>query len=645
MKKTYWWKSIIVCSIFLSLVTPVFVLAKSYTYESIDVAIDIRKDTTIFVRETQTFQFSGEFHKGYRQVFLKDIDTIRDIAVYTKEGQVLIYDTALSQEYMPHLEGKYSYKKSGNFIEIWWFYDAKDETRTWTIEYTVVGGISFLEDKDELYWNILTDYDVPIASSSVLISLPEESEINTLHIKEYLQGGTSSSSEIYDGKTAFANATQLDPGADFTVAFGFPRGIIERESYWKDFFALYFGYILGALIWLFTILFCLVYWYMSEKYNKGRGTIIAEYEPPHKLPPAIGEVMVKEKISPKTWASTIVDLAVRGHIKIEEEPVQAWMKYLIFLPGIIGAFFVGQIIFVMMPTEDAFLKILALCVFVGIGVISFTKDKNKGRFERKDYKLFLIENTTKDSLRPFEKEFLSILFSTRDGVFSTRDIKKESDSKKQEMYKKFQELRKSFFDEVAQLGFHNHSLKKESYGKITLILFLFFLFFLSFFMSFSGSWYFLIGSILGSCALISYFVWFEVKLTPEGNEEKEKWLGFKEFLYRTERYRVQNLTPDMFYQFLPYAMIFGIEKQWAKRFEGIVVSNPDWHTSPSISHSGSSSFVSTGTASAFSAGAFSASLSSSFSSAFASSSGSSGGASGGGGSAGGGGGGGGGGAS
>ncbi|NCU42361.1 MAG: DUF2207 domain-containing protein, partial [Candidatus Moranbacteria bacterium] len=365
-----------------------------------------------------------------------------------------------------------------------------------------------------------------------------------------------------------------------------------------------------------------------------------EYEPPHHLPPAIGGVIVKEKISPKTWVSTIVDLAVRGYIKIEEDPVQAWMKYLIFLPGIIGAFFVGQIIFVMMPTEDAFLKILALCVFVGIGVISFAKDKNKGRFERKDYKLFLIEKTTKDDLRPFEKEFLSVLFSGRAGVFSTREAKKESALKRQEMYKKLQDLQKNFFDEVAQLGFHNHSLKKESYATVALVVFFLVLFFFSFFMSFLGSWYFLIASILGSFALIAYFIWFEVKLTPEGNEEREKWLGFKEFLYRTERYRVQNLTPDMFYQFLPYAMIFGIEKQWAKHFESIVVSNPDWHVSPSISHSRSSSFVSSG-----SAGAFSASLSSSFSSVFASSSGSSGGASGGGGSAGGGGGGGGGGAS
>ncbi|QQS61153.1 MAG: DUF2207 domain-containing protein [Candidatus Moraniibacteriota bacterium] len=644
MKKIHWWR-ILCVSVFFFFGMPLLVWAKSYTYESIDVDIDINKDATILVREKQVFQFSGEFHKGYREIILNGTDAIRDIAVYDERGVNLSYQKNLSQEYIPGLEGNYNYQKSGGFMKIWWFFDAQDETKTFTLEYTVVGALSFFDDKDELYWNILTDYDVAIASSTVQISLPEESEMNTLKIKEYLQGDESSFSEILNEKTALASATQLQSGADFTVAFGFPRGIIDRGAYWESLFSLYWGYILGVLIWLITLIFCLGYWYMSEKYNKGRGTIIAEYEPPHHLPPAIGEVIMKEKISSKTWASTIIDLAVRGHVKIEEEPVQAWMKYLIFLPGIIGAFFVGQIIFVMMPTEDVFLKILALCVFIGIGVISFTKDKNKGRFEKKEYKLFLIKDNAKDILRPFEKEFLSVLFSGRAGVFSTREIKKEDELKRQMMYRKFQALQKSFFDEVAQLGFHNHSLKKESYGKTGLIFFFFGLFFLSSFIGFWGSWHFLIATLLGASALISYFIWFEVKLTPEGNEEKEKWLGFKEFLYKTERYRVQELTPDMFYTLLPYAMIFGIERQWAKRFEGIVVNNPDWHTSPTMSTSGSSSFVSSGSVGAFSAGAFSASLSSSFSSAFASSSGSSGGASGGGGSAGGGGGGGGGGAS
>jgi uncharacterized membrane protein len=104
---------------------------------------------------------------------------------------------------------------------------------------------------------------------------------------------------------------------------------------------------------------------------------------------------------------------------------------------------------------------------------------------------------------------------------------------------------------------------------------------------------------------------------------------------------MQNLTPDMFEKYLPYAMIFGIEKKWARAFDAMNLSQPQWYGGVAGSHS---SFFSSGGPSGFSASAFSSSLSSSFSSAF-SSSGAGGGASGGGGGAGGGGGGGGGGAS
>ena len=36
-------------------------------------------------------------------------------------------------------------------------------------------------------------------------------------------------------------------------------------------------------------------------------------------------------------------------------------------------------------------------------------------------------------------------------------------------------------------------------------------------------------------------------------------------------------TPDMFERFLPFAMAFGVERNWAKAFEGIYTSQPDWY--------------------------------------------------------------------
>ena len=67
-------------------------------------------------------------------------------------------------------------------------------------------------------------------------------------------------------------------------------------------------------------------------------------------------------------------------------------------------------------------------------------------------------------------------------------------------------------------------------------------------------------------ACIATLGWFNPRLNQKGALLKEEWLGFKMYLETAERYRMQNLTPDMFEKYLPYAMIFGIEKKWAKAF-------------------------------------------------------------------------------
>jgi uncharacterized membrane protein len=111
------------------------------------------------------------------------------------------------------------------------------------------------------------------------------------------------------------------------------------------------------------------------------------------------------------------------------------------------------------------------------------------------------------------------------------------------------------------------------------------------------------------------------------------------YLETAEKYHMQNLTPDIFEKYLPYAIMFGVEKKWAKAFEtlNIKVDQPGWYTPTVGSNFASSSGM------GFSPSGFSSAFSASFVSSFASSGG--GGASGGGGGAGGGGGGGGGGAS
>jgi len=119
--------------------------------------------------------------------------------------------------------------------------------------------------------------------------------------------------------------------------------------------------------------------------------------------------------------------------------------------------------------------------------------------------------------------------------------------------------------------------------------------------------------------------------TIRGYEAFDHLKGFKLFLEMTEkdRYAFHNApkkSPEQFMEYLPYAIAFGVEKQWAIAFEGITIPNPGWYDG--------------GSAGSFSAANLTTSLGG-FSTAFAASSGasaSSGGGSSGGGSGGGGGG-------
>lgn len=84
-----------------------------------------------------------------------------------------------------------------------------------------------------------------------------------------------------------------------------------------------------------------------------------------------------------------------------------------------------------------------------------------------------------------------------------------------------------------------------------------------------------------SAVLFLIFARLMPKKTPEGALLKEKLEGFKMFLTVTEKDRVQfNFSPaknpEKFAEYLPWAIIFGVEKEWATVFAGIDLPQPEW---------------------------------------------------------------------
>src|SRR5439155_5757914 len=75
--------------------------------------------------------------------------------------------------------------------------------------------------------------------------------------------------------------------------------------------------------------------------------------------------------------------------------------------------------------------------------------------------------------------------------------------------------------------------------------------------------------------------------TEAGTRALEQVLGFEEFMRRVEAEHLKRVIighPELFDKYLPYAMAFGVEKTWARAFEGIYKQPPTWYVGPNITH-------------------------------------------------------------
>ncbi len=536
------------------LLVPFFSFAQAsreYHYLDINTSVDVRKDTTIKVQEEQLYTYTGTYHQGWRSIPHKDLGAITDVEVQDGETHASLQysDSRLDKE-DPASWGKYTVFKDNGATNIEWYYNVTDTTHKWVIEYVVHGALGFYNDHDELYWNLFTDYSVSVDHVEASITLP--GEVTTPSASFYTTGNHTYQSSVPTATSStftFAAST-IAPNESVTFAVGWQRGLVDRGAFWRDWFWSNVWGLLAAALILCGIIFVVAVrvrlWWLRP-----RRSIMPEYEPPEGQTPAVGQLVVKRGLNTATWPATLVNLAVRGYLKITKERREE-----------------NEILWKSHP---------------------------------EGYLLELRRSADDAGLRDYEKELLKIFFTDVGSTFSTIDFKKEmqgSFKKQRGFQKKMEALKKTLYREA--------------------------------------------GEETGAFAVpLSSFSLFRERMSKEGFRLQDAWLGFKMYLYTAERFRVQNLTPELFEKFLPYAMIFGIEKQWAKNFDSLNMREPTWYgTQGYIPVAGISPGIS---GESFSASAFSASFSSSFSSAFASSAG--GGASGGGGSAGGGGGGGGGGAS
>ncbi|KKP42635.1 MAG: hypothetical protein UR32_C0009G0019 [candidate division WS6 bacterium GW2011_GWE2_33_157] len=91
----------------------------------------------------------------------------------------------------------------------------------------------------------------------------------------------------------------------------------------------------------------------------------------------------------------------------------------------------------------------------------------------------------------------------------------------------------------------------------------------------------MIGFIISGILLFIFSLGVDIR-TEYGNKRYHHLLDLKMYINTAEKHRIEfhndpKKYNEVFEKLLPYAMIFGLEKKWAKEFEDIYTQTPEWY--------------------------------------------------------------------
>ena len=390
----------------------------------------------------------------------------------------------------------------------------------YSITYQVKGVIEKLQDRDELYWQITgNEWEVPIEQASATIILPENLQ-DKVGDKLYCYTGVSSST-AQDCTITWTNTRTIEITANQSLAAG--EGIN---------FAI--GFPLGTLT-------PPTWWEQNEEviYQSIAGGIL--------IIGSIGLYLIWN-----TWAR---DPKIRKPIVRQYDAPKGMSP-----AGIIH----------LKNTYATPVEISATIISLAQqGILSITELEAKNWLHNAVFQFDLKDMPTGKILKPFEQELVDILFKDYRKIVTTKDLEKE------QVGNEFNKIYKSIYrDEVKQYYVTNPIVLRSILGFIGVDLvtagFVF--------NAFVSPWIGVACIILGiASGLIAYYA---PKRTEEGTRVLEHILGLEEYIKVAEKDRLQFQEKEyIFFEILPYAIALGLATVWAKAFEGLITTNPDWYTS------------------------------------------------------------------
>lgn len=587
---------LLIGALFLALARPAGAQGGDSTIviEHYDALLRVEPEGVVDVTETIRFRFNGKWNGILRDLSLRhntaegkrrklDLDVV---SVTDEQGRALRMEPEEPDGWTRRLR---------IFIP-----GAHDAARTVVVRYRVNGAIRYYfagdgaPGFDELYWNVTgNDWTMPIDSITARIVMPGGALPTQTAAYTGYAGSTGRDAEIAVDSArrtvTFATTRGMAEGEGMTVAAGWPPGSIATRPNEAEHQALLAAHRRAERLRMWPLGLPLLAFLLGFRAWRRRGrdpkeqSIMVGYEPPEGMSPAEVGTLIDHEAEMRDVISTLVDLAVRGYVGIEER----LQKHLF---GLIRN--TEYVFHLRKPREEwdglathehRFLDALFTIASAG---------------EAWDD----IRATFSEARRVHEAggELDREAFSTRlaaAGARPTESVKQSELTNR--FYKSLPGIKDGIYDKLVERGYYLHRPDKVKgnwlgMGIVVLVLGLFGAAFIA---GSSPGWISPValgaGAGVSAVVLIGFGLLMPAR-THAGARAREASLGFREFLDKVEsdRYKRMITSPEMFERYLPYAMAFGVEKRWARAFDDLYREPPDWYSGSGYGHFRASDFSS-----------------------------------------------------
>jgi len=502
--------------------------------------IQVNKNGSIIVEEKIVYNFGDlQKHGIFRDIPL--IKTNKEGKKFKLETNVIGVRDANNEPY------DFTTNRQKNTIQIKIGSASKYVTGivTYIISYDISGALTYYSDHDELYWNITGNgWQVPILKATAEVVLPEQ--ITASDIKSICFTGSVGSTDQNCNSTNQTNTVlvnsnlPLSATQGLTAVVSFPKNIVavvEPKEY-VDFFDTFLGklliFVFGILLLFWYVLYPIwlpIKWYLYGRDPKVEtGVVRAWYDPPQTkdkrlFTPGETGTVVDESVDLRDILATVVDLARRGFIRIEEKKKGDF--YLIKLKKFV--------------TDNSLPR--------NQKAPSVNPEMN-GELPRSDHQNAPSASSGLRGLQEYEKKLLQ-------GIFESEI---EVRLKDQELYETVEDVKKTLYQSLITNGsFPDDPQRKRTFYNVI-----------------AGMALFTGNLFLVLMALIFGRVMF--KKTRLGREQANVAKSLYNFISSQTRQLEFQANKQMFFEkLLPFAVAFGVEKVWAKRFSNLKLTPPDWY--------------------------------------------------------------------